>query len=124
MLGSGIFYLRISRTSVLYCLLLPALIVVALGHAFLWIGNHWARSKEDILASFFYADRAHNFVLPPHEQIQALRGRNAPQNWPDMSRLESIFGFLAEARCWAQILATIGLAAGVWLAQNLPPLHS
>jgi hypothetical protein len=114
LLAAGIYYLPKTHPSVLW--LAVSLVLVVLGHAFLWVGNHWARSNEDILASFFYADRAHNFVLPD-ELIQTLRGGSLrPQDWPRVSCAELCCGFLRVPRCLAQILTTVVLAVGLWLA--------
>ena len=99
------------------------LIFVALGYAFLWVGNHWARSKEDISVSFFYTDRTLNLVLP-NELIHALRGKDRPEDWPRMSCAKKWFGFLYVARCWAQIGTTFVLAFGVWLACALASITS
>jgi hypothetical protein len=119
LLAAGLIQLRIPHTCLAVGLLVPGLIAVVIGHAFLWIGNHWARSKEDILASFFYADRAHNLALPG-EQIQALRHQDGPEPWPNMPRCETWFGFLGEPRCWGQILTTAALASGVLAIQFVP----
>jgi hypothetical protein len=85
---------------------------IVLGHAFLWVGNHWKRSKEDILISFFYSERAHDLALGPlKEKSEALWGKAAP--WPHDSDLR--LRFLQEPRCWAQIVTTAVLALGVGL---------
>jgi hypothetical protein len=107
LLAVGILYLPQKHPS--HCWLAWALVLVVLGLAFLWVGDHWANSRQGILASFFYADRARNLALPTEK-------KDPPQPWPEMSLLKKWFGFLWFKRCWAQIATTVALAIGVWLA--------
>jgi hypothetical protein len=113
LLAAGIVYLPQKNPSA--CWLVPTLIFVWLGHAYLWVGGHWARSKEDILGAFYYIDRAHNLLRPSVDAIQDLR-RKDPEAWPDTAYLEKWYAFLSDRRCWAQIGTTFILANGILLA--------
>jgi hypothetical protein len=118
LLAAAILKLRISPTPCALSLFAVGLAGLVIGHAFWWVGNHWRRSFEDMLASFFYADRAHDLALPA-ENIQSLRG-HPPQAWPkDIGYCR----FLCQPRCQAQIFTTAALAIGLWLASalDLPP---
>ncbi len=79
------------------------LLTLTIVHAALWVADHWAKSREDILVSFFYAERAHNLVLPreEHRELEA---------WPKLPSKKWALGI---ARCWAQILTTALLALAV-----------
>jgi hypothetical protein len=118
LLAAGIAYVRIPAAWPVVCRALALialaviLIVVIWLHAAWWVGDHWARSKEDILASFFYADRAHDLVSPDSENIEKLR-KKSPETWPAE---QPRYRFLCDAKCRAQVLTTAALALGVWLS--------
>jgi len=112
LLAAGIIELRIPRSTPALAIFAIVLFGVVVAHAFLWVGDHWRQSKKDILISFFYTDRAQDHVLLPAENILAVRGQ-AQQAWP---RNIACCEFLCQGRCWAQILTTFFLAAGLWLA--------
>lgn len=82
------------------------LILTFAGHAGLWISPHWHRSKEDILISFFYCDRARNLVLSK-EKIKELGEKAKLPEWPSP---KPWLEFLTAPTCWAQILTTALLA--------------
>jgi hypothetical protein len=89
-----------------------ALGAVVLIHAIWWVRGHWAESRADILASFFYTDRAHNRVLPNELVAEHRFDGPGPRH---ISRCERWFGFLGEPRCWAQMLTTAAFAVGLAL---------
>jgi hypothetical protein len=83
-----------------------ALIVVVIAHAFLWVRWVWVGSTKDAKLAFFYAEHAEKMALP---------GSPDPEQRFEMDLCRELFGFLGEAGCWFQIIATILLAFGVGL---------
>jgi len=84
---------------------------------FCWLLHHWLRSKEDIIISFFYSDRAAEIAgigFPPILESEL--------NKPPLSRSD----LHKQARCqpliWGQVVVTLFLAAAVWLIKFHPCL--
>jgi hypothetical protein len=81
--------------------LLIVLVVIWLGHWFLWIRSHGWVSKEDTYYSFLYTDEVQQRL---NLDIRH-KAPEQPTNW----------GFFKEGRCWAQTATTAILAACIAL---------
>jgi hypothetical protein len=111
LLAVGIIKLKIPPTRPVWPLWL-VLAAIVLIHSVWWVRSHWAESRADIQASFFYTARAHNRVVS-NEPVEETKFCG-PGPWY-ISRCERWFGFLGDPRSWAQMLTTAALAVGVAL---------
>jgi hypothetical protein len=91
--------------------LLAAIVIV---HWIGWVRSHWAESRADIQASFFYTGRAHNRVLRDDNDRVEEQRFHGDGPW-HISWRERWFGFLRAGRCWVQMLTTAAFAVGVAL---------
>ena len=112
---SGVLWLGLAAATVQFraiphCILLTALPVIILSHAFFWV--RWASSKNrnDLLLAKYYTEIAENLVLPDTNKAKREQ----------LSRWGILFDFLIQAPALFQVLVTIFLTIALAYYGSMP----
>lgn len=76
------------------------LIILVIGHAWLWVRNNWISNEMDIRSAFHFAEHAEKLVLPSNP---GPKPRLDPE---EFRKCNGRFKFLAAGFCQAQVCAT------------------